>query len=121
MSDPKIVQLIPAPGWRCYTAGITASGGTTWEAEDDVVAFALMADGSVQTLVSDDETIIVPLESLAGPNTWSRLVGPSQKITNSFRNLVKGLARGRFENSAKRCGRVVKNLSLPQRREQGAD
>ena len=101
MSGPKIIQLIPAPGWRCYTAGITASGGSTWDAEDDVVAFALMSDGSVRTLVSDDETIIVPIESLAGPNTWSRLVGPSQKITNGLRRRVKDLARGRFENSKK--------------------
>ena len=101
MPDKKIVQLIPAPGWRCYTAGLTASGGTTWDATDDVVAFALMSDGSIQALVSDDETLIVPIESLAGPNTWSRLVGPSQEITNSFRRLVKGLAQGRFENSRK--------------------
>ena len=101
MPDKKIVQLIPAPGWRCYTAGLTASGGTTWDATDDVVAFALMSDGSVHALVSDDEIFIVPIESLGGPNSWSRLVGPSQKITNSFRRLVQGRAQGRFENSKK--------------------
>jgi hypothetical protein len=121
MSDPKIVQLIPAPGWRCYTAGIN-SDNTRWDAEDDVVAFALMADGSVHALVSDDEIFIVPIESLSGPNTWSRLIGPTQRITDDLREQLKSLAQGRFENSKKkRFGRVAKNLSLPQRCAQEAD
>ena len=124
MSDTenKIVQLVPAPGWRCYTVGLTSSGGTFWDATDDVVAFALMNDGSVHALVSDDEIFIVPIESLSGPNTWSRLIGPTQEITDDLRSQLKSLAQGRFENSEKRFGRVAKNLSLPrQRREQEAD
>ena len=121
MSDPKIVQLIPAPGWRCYTVGLTSSGGTFWDATDDVVAFALMNDGSVQALVSDDEIFIVTIESLSGPNSWSRLIGPTQEITDGLREQLKSLAQGRFENSEKRFDRVAKALSLPQRREQEAD
>src|SRR5690349_9837634 len=123
MSDTqnKIVQLVPAPGWRCYTVGLTGSGDTFWDATDDVVAFALMYDGSVQTLVSDDETFVVTTESLSGPNSWSRLIGPSQQITDDLRAQLKSLAQGRFENSEKRFGRVKKDLSLPQRREQEAD
>jgi hypothetical protein len=113
MSDTenKIVQLVPAPGWRCYTVGLTSSGGTFWDATDDVVAFALMYDGSVQTLVSDDETSVVTTESLSGPNTWSRLIGPGQEITDDLREQLKSLVQGRFENSEKRFGRVGKNLS----------
>ena len=121
MCESKIVQLVPAPGWRCYTVGLTSSGGTFWDATDDVVAFALMNDGSVQALVSDDEIFIVTIESLSGPNSWSRLIGPTQEITDDLRAQLKSLAQGRFENSEKRFGRVAKNLSLPQRREQEAD
>ena len=123
ISDPKIVQLIPAPGWRCYTVGLTNSGGTFWDATDDVVAFALMNDGSVQALVSDDEIFIVTIESLSGPNSWSRLIGPTQEITDDLRAQLKSLAQGRFENSEKRFGRVAKDLtrSLQGQRSQEAD
>jgi hypothetical protein len=102
MSDPKIVQLIAAPGWRCYTVGLTGSDGTFWDATDDVVAFALMNDGSVHAIVSDDEIFIAPIESLSGPNTWSRLIGPSQGITDDLREQLKSLAQGRFQNSKKK-------------------
>src|SRR5258707_15658621 len=95
MCESKIVQLVPAPGWRCYTVGLTSSGGTFWDATDDVVAFALMADGSVQALVSDDEIFIVTIESLSGPNSWSRLIGPTQEITDDLRAQLKSLAQGR--------------------------
>jgi hypothetical protein len=101
MFESKIVQLAPAPGWRCYTVGLTSSGGTFWDATDDVIAFALMSDGSIRTLVNDDETNIVPIESLSGPNTWSRLIGPTQEITDDLREQLKSLAQGRFENSKK--------------------
>ena len=116
MSDPKIIQLIPAPGWRCYTVGINADG-TTWDAEDDVVAFALMSDGSLTTLVSDDETYIVPVESLGGPNTWARLVGPNQKVTPELRQVLEFDARGRWANAQKRSS-ARNELARPS---EGAD